>query len=104
MEVHLAPGEPARLMEVDNLRRFSVIVSASPDALAALAEALDGVVAFDGEGHAWVSVDWLIEASGQSDSATWRKDFEAMTTYAESKGWTRSDPAALRGHVVWQGA
>ncbi|MEO3470641.1 hypothetical protein AAFN86_02160 [Roseomonas sp. CAU 1739] len=103
MEVHVAPGQAARLTEVEDLRRFSVIVAAAPDALPALAEALRGVIDFQGAEHAWVSVDWLIEASGRSGSATWRKDFAAMTAYAESKGWTRAEPAALRGHVVWQG-
>lgn len=103
MEVHLAPGQPARLTAVEDLRRFSVIVAAAPDALPALAAALRGVVEFQDTDHAWVSVDWLIEASGQSDSATWRKDFAAMTAYAASKGWTRPDPEALRGHIAWQG-
>lgn len=102
MEVHLAPGQPARLSEVEDLRRFSVIVAASQDAVAALAEAVRDIIDFQGTDHAWVSVDWLIEASGRSDSAEWQAGFKAMTDYAASKGWTRSDPAALRGHVVWQ--
>lgn len=101
MEVHLAPGHPARLTEIDDLRRFSVVVATGPATLPALAAALDGILDFEGADHAWVSVDWLIEASGQSDSASWRKDFTAMTAYAESKGWMRADPAAIRGHVVW---
>lgn len=104
MDVHVAPGEVPRLAEVDDLRRFSVIAASSPDERQALAEALYGVLAFDGGDHAWVSVDWLIEASGRADSAEWRAGFDAMTAYAAKQGWTRTDPAAIRGHIVWQGA
>lgn len=102
MEVHLAPGQPARLAEPKDLRRFSVIIAATPEVLPALAEALRGIVDFDGD-HAWVAVDWLIGASGLSDWADWRGEFHAMVDYAEGKGWVRADPAALRGHIVWQG-
>jgi hypothetical protein len=101
MEVHLAPGEPARLTEPTDLRRFSVIVAATPEALPALAEALRGVVDFEGTEHAWVSVDWVLQASNRADWADWRYEFANMMKYAESKGWTRSGPDAIRGHVVW---
>lgn len=104
MDVHLAPGQAPRLAEADDLRRFSVIAAGGPEALPPLAEALRGVVAFDGAEHAWVSVDWLIEASGRSDSPTWRAGFDAMTAYATSKGWTRTEPLAIRGHIVWEAA
>ncbi|MBW6398753.1 hypothetical protein KPL78_12890 [Roseomonas sp. HJA6] len=102
MEVHLAPGQPARLTDVDDLRRFSVIMAGSQEGLASLAEALHGIVAFEGSEHAWVSVDWLVETSGRSGSAEWRDQFAAMVAYARSKGWMRTDPEAIRGHVVRQ--
>ncbi|MBR0680266.1 hypothetical protein GXW74_07195 [Roseomonas eburnea] len=104
MEVHVIPGEAPRLAEAADLRRFSVIVAAQPEALPALAAAHGGMLDFEGSGHAWVSVEWLIAASGLADSPDWRAGFEAMKAYAEGKGWTRSDPPALRGHVIWQGA
>ncbi len=103
MDVQLTPGEPPRLAEADDLRRFSVNVAASPDTLPALAEALGGTVAFDGAEHAWVSVEWLIAASGRADSTEWRAGFDGMVAYAAKQGWMRADPAAIRGHVVWQG-
>lgn len=103
MEVHLAPGRPARLTEATELHRFSVIVAAAPEALPALAEALCGIIDFEGSDHAWVSIDWLIEASDRSDWADWRGQFANMVQYATGKGWVRADPAALRGHIVWQG-
>lgn len=102
MEVHIAPGQAPRLAEADDLRRFSVIAAASPEALPSLADALREVLDFDGAEHAWVSVDWLIEASGRSDDATWRVGFDAMAAYAAKQGWMRTQPAAIRGHVVWQ--
>jgi hypothetical protein len=101
MDVHLVPGEPARLTEPTDLRRFSVIVAAAPQALPALEEALRGTVDFEGTEHAWVSIDWLIAASGRGDSADWRGEFHNMVQYATGKGWVRADPAAIRGHVVW---
>lgn len=102
MEVHLAPGQPPRLTEPTDLRRFSVIVAATPEALPTLAEALHGIVDFDGTEHAWVSVDWLIGASDRGDWADWRYEFDNMVKYATGKGWVREDPPALRGHIVWQ--
>ncbi|GGJ08202.1 hypothetical protein [Neoroseomonas lacus] len=103
MEVHVVPGQAPRLAEADDLRRFSVIAAAGPEALPLLADALRGVLDFDGAEHAWVSVDWLIEVSDHSDSATWRAGFDAMTAYAAKQGWVRTDPAAIRGHIVWKG-
>ena len=103
MDVRVAPDERPSLTGVDDLQKFCVIVTADRDALPALAESLDGVMTFEGTTHAWVSVNWLIETSGHGDSAEWRARFDAMTAYAARKGWTRTDPAAIRGHVVWQG-
>lgn len=102
MEVHIAPGLPARLAQAEDLRRFSVIAADGPDALPDLAAALQGVFVFEGTGHAWVAVDWLLSASGQAESEAWRPGFEAMRAYAAKQGWMRDDPPALRGHVVRQ--
>lgn len=101
MDVRVAPGEAPSLTGVEELQSFSVIATAGRDALPLLAEQLDGVMTFDGTAHAWVSVNWLIEASGHRDSAEWRARFDAMTAYAARKGWMRADPAAIRGHIVW---
>lgn len=102
MDVHVALGEPPRLTGVDDLQSFSVIAAAGRDAAPTLAAELDGVMQFEGTAHAWVSVNWLIETSGHADSTEWRARFDAMTAYAARKGWTRADPPAIRGHVVWQ--
>ncbi|NMJ43614.1 hypothetical protein GWK16_20375 [Roseomonas sp. JC162] len=102
MEVHIAPDQPPRLTAVEDLKRFSIVAAADPAALADLA--LDRVLAFEGQDHAWVSVDWLMAASGQSGSESWRAGFEAMRAFAAKHGWTRDNPPAIRGHVVWQGA
>jgi hypothetical protein len=102
MEVQIAPGQAPRLTGVDDLKRFSVVAAADQAALADLA--LDGVLAFEGPDHAWVAVDWLLAASGRASSEAWRAGFAAMCAYAAKHGWTRDDPPAIRGHVVWQGA
>jgi len=103
MEVHLAPGQSPALTDPDDLRRFSVVAAAPASALPELVAASQGALDFDGDGHAWVSVDWLLEASGRRSSAEWMKGFEAMKAYAARQGWVRDDPPAIRGHVVWQG-
>ena len=104
MEVQLAPGRAPILAEPDDLRRFSVVATAAPGDLPDLAAVSAGALTFDGTDHAWVSVAWLLEASGRSASAEWLKGFDAMKAYATKQGWTREDPPAIRGHVVWQGA
>lgn len=102
MDVHLAPGQPPRVTAPDDLRRFQVVVAAERSALPQLAEALRGVLEFEGDGHAWVLVNWLLDASGRAGSEEWRSGFDAMMAYAARHGWTRKDPPALRGHIVWQ--
>ncbi|MBR0665065.1 hypothetical protein GXW71_11940 [Roseomonas hellenica] len=103
MEVHVAQGQAPVLVEPDDLRRFRVVAAASPDQLPGLATELGGVVDFSGPDHAWVAVDWLLRAAGRDGSAEWRAGFDAMQAYAARQGWTREDPPALRGHVVWLG-
>lgn len=104
MDVRIVPGQAPRLIAADDLKRFSVTVAAGPETLADLASALDGVLAFEGPDHAWVSVAWLLAASGRDGSEAWRAGFDAMRAYAAKQGWTRADPPAIRGHVVWQSA
>lgn len=101
MEVHVARGQAPVLVEPDDLRRFRVVAAASPDQLPGLAAELGGVVDFSGPDHAWVAVDWLLRVAGRNGSAEWRTGFDAMQAYAARQGWTREDPPALRGHVVW---
>lgn len=102
MEVRLTPGQAPALIDPDDLRRFSVVAAATPDALPDFIETCRGVLDFDGEGHAWVSVAWLIDASSRKDSQEWMKGFAGMQAYAAKQGWTRDEPPAIRGHIVWQ--
>jgi len=103
MEVQLAPGKAAVLADPTDMRRFSVTVAAPSSALAEIAAQYADVLTFDDEGHAWVATSWIIEASNRGDWADWRGEFEVMRSYAAKHGWTREDPPAIRGHVVWQG-
>lgn len=100
MEVHLSPGSLPRLEQVEDLRRFSLVVAGDAALLPRLAEEQQGRIEFAGEEHAWVSTAWLIGAAGRV-SPEWRQGFDAMLAFAASKGWVREEPPAIRAHVVW---
>lgn len=102
MEVHIGPGQAPRLVEEDDLGRFRVVAAADAASLPRLASELEGVLEFSGPDAAWVSVGWILAATGHAASDEWRAGFEAMKAFATKHGWTRDEPPALRGHVVWR--
>ena len=52
----------------------------------------------DGE-HCWLNVEALRAAADPGGEAGWRTGFEAMISYARSKGWASADGTAVRAHV-----
>jgi hypothetical protein len=53
---------------------------------------------FDGTA-AWISVEALRKAAAGHVPDDWPARFDAMLTFAESKGWLSDDGSAVRGHV-----
>lgn len=52
----------------------------------------------DGADHAWMRVEAL-RALGPADPA-WAEKFDAMVSYAKTKGWVRGAPQEVRLHIV----
>jgi hypothetical protein len=77
----------------------SVDLSASPPRLE-LAEPDDfNSFAVVVEEHTYVGVDEVLSLAGpRAEDPEWREQFDAMLTFAGSKGWLREDNA-IRAHV-----
>lgn len=95
MIVHVSKAG-ARLDAPDDLKAFKLVVA---DGLQgeALADALGSAGRLDGD-HAWISPDWLRQASGRAGDAAWTKGFDGMVAYAAKKGWV-NEAGAIRGHI-----
>jgi hypothetical protein len=91
----------AVLRELDDLRSLSVRHSATvthDDVANALAR--DGLGALDGDGHAWLDIDALLNCDA-APGPRWRQDFTAVIAYAESRGWVRD--GRVRAHLEVSG-
>lgn len=84
-----------RLLETDDLRRFSI---AMPDTAAAQAT-LATVARPEGREHAWIAPD-RIRALAGSVPPGWADEFSKTVAYAATKGWTDAD-GSLRAHIVY---
>lgn len=96
MFVEVVDGVGA-VREAENLKALSVRGAAAD---AARDAALVPAVADDGS-HVWLSVAELKArgAASVADAATWGEGFDAMITYAGSKGWLNESGDAVRAHV-----
>lgn len=99
MHVDVAP-DGVRIGEAGNLRALAVRCAPGVDLAAALGQF--GEVADDG-GHVWLLIDELRSRAGASVAADefddWGDGFDAMVTFARSKGWTSADGRRVRAHV-----
>ena len=102
MIVKVGTDGTVRMLEAEDLRRFSV---AMPDTDAARA-ALASVARLDGRDHAWFAPGRVRALAGRTLAgqvpAGWDEQFAATMTYATTKGWTDAD-GALRAHIVYDG-
>jgi hypothetical protein len=88
------------LVEADNFNEFDLCVEPGTDR-SSLAPALRGIADPEGDDHAWVHEAWLLQQLPRlATAAGWRASFDAMSRYAQKKGWTRDDPDAIRAHIV----
>jgi hypothetical protein len=94
------------LVDPEDLARFSVRVSAPPDAGpgdgSRLADLLTdvGAARLSDSGDVMVSPDWLRLSVNGSVSPDWEAGFAAMCRYAASRGWI-ADDGAIQAHVDW---
>ena len=82
------------ILDPDDFKRFEATLSGD---VAPAASLLRDKVEIDGAPqHVWVLESWLREALGAGRAAA----LDAMIRYAESKGWRRASPPAIRAHIA----
>lgn len=87
----------AVLRELDDLRSLSVrhsVAVARDEVASALGREDAGVL--DGDGHAWLGIQWLLDA-GAAQGPRWSEDFSGMIGFARSRGWVRD--GRVRAHL-----
>lgn len=95
MIVQVGADGTIRLLEPEDLRRFSI---AMPDTDAART-ALAAVARLDGRDHAWIAPARVRTLAGEVPPG-WDDRFAATVAYAAGKGWTDAE-GALRAHIVY---
>jgi hypothetical protein len=58
-----------------------------------------GSLAADGL-HANIEIAWIRRSAAGSVDDTWKSEFAAMITFAESSGWLVKSGSAIQAHVV----
>lgn len=95
MLIRVAHGGTA-LEAAEDLKRFKLVVQGGL-AGTALQQALGNAGRLEGE-HAWVSPDWLKQASGQGGNAEWLAGFAGMLGFAAKHGWV-NEAGEIRAHI-----
>lgn len=101
MKIRIAADGNATLEEPDDFKGFAVLAKGPASNAAAFSGKLPSGIAMDGETHAWIGIDWLKSKLDIPANADRAGNFEKMLAYARSKGWTRGEPEAIRGHIEW---
>jgi hypothetical protein len=86
------------LTEPSEFRGFKVVAAPEVDIDEALRRNEAG--RSSGDAQVLISVSWLLEqVSELANHAEWRSSFQAMVSYAESRGWLQDHQIAA--HVEW---
>ena len=86
----------AVLESPEDLKRFKLVAAQGLEG-EALQQALGGAARLEGE-HAWVSPEWIREASGLANDAAWQDGFLHMLSFAGRHGWV-NDAGEVRAHI-----
>ena len=99
VDLEAAPAEVGLLEPVD-CGRFHVAVRGLGHA-PAVDDALQsgGAGWLDGEGSAFVRVEWVRAMASGQVADDWDARFAGMLDYARDKGWLSDDGQAIRAHV-----
>ena len=96
MIIVLRADTPPRLTDADRLDRLHAECDTDLGTIQ-----YDEFVRQADDGHVWVDVDWLrtsgLAQVGDPDFAT---NFDAMITYATTKGWLDDAGTSVRAHIV----
>jgi hypothetical protein len=96
VELDVAAGR-SQVLEADDLKHFSVRVT-EPAASERLSLTLGPLGQLAGD-HAWINIESLRQESGRAGDSEWSAQFDAMVTYAASKGWVDDTGERLRAHL-----
>jgi hypothetical protein len=100
MFIHVTRDFAVALEEVEDFKRFKLVIDAARSEETRLQSALSGVASLGADGHAWVSEDWL----RRRDAApAWQQGLDAMVSVARKYGWVDEAAKAIRAHVEWPG-
>lgn len=97
IQVDLEAHPPRVTLEApEDFKGFKVLATGEG---AALADAVAPLGRLEGDDHAFVQPEALIELAGPlADDPDWRERFGAMVAYARGKGWTDAS-GAIRAHI-----
>ena len=93
-----------RLDDADNFRSFKVVVEAAAGGREAIAKAVEGVLWFESDEHAWVAIGALETWPGHGQDSQFRTALQAMIVKAQPFGWIAEDGRSIRAHVEWLAA
>ena len=102
LEVFLgSAGSTASLQDVGDLRSLKVVVH--PGDGGTLDAALDGIGRLAETGDAFLEVAALKRLAGAAaQDPKWLAEFDAMVSYAASRGWVDDEGQALQAHCEWE--
>jgi len=101
MIIHLAPGQPARLLDADNFRAFKVLAEPVLRDAGGLAEAIAAIGTAAGETHAWVAIDRLEALGRRHGGPGWAEGLAGMLAFARRSGWIEPETGAVRAHLAF---
>ena len=52
-----------------------------------------------GDGHVWVSIEWITHNVKDETPEGWEEDFSGMVQYAVGKGWVNDPGTHLKAHI-----
>lgn len=90
-------ADTSSVEDLENLRALDVRADGATPTQVAAALASARLGTLDGD-HAWLSIAAL-KSAGSGRGAEWDRDFDAMISYASSRGWT-SDEGTVRAHLA----
>jgi hypothetical protein len=96
MIITVDPDRGARIDEADVFTAFSAASWITDNEAVGSAMGEAGHAA-DNDGHVWVSADWIRSTVSGDDE--WIAGFEAMVSFATSKGWMNDPGTHILAHI-----
>ena len=95
-----ADGRPAKVLDIDDLVRFKVVVEGQLTG-EEIQASLASLGRLEPPKHAWISIDALKAASDRENNPDWQLAFAGMVAYAASNGWLDDSGIEMRAHLEY---